>query len=316
LSAGITFQPPVTFIMSQSKREQLIGILFVLAAIFSWGAYFPFAKIILKKVSPEVFLFFRLGIGGLILSLLSLKSRQKFAVDKRELLPVVIAGTVGIILHQLVQVAGLKLTTATNTGWILTLIPPITGLLGWIFLKERVSWRQILGLTVAIIGVLLFVSKGNLSHLSATGHLGDLLALFSVGTWSGYTILMKPLLKKHQPLFLSTFHMGLGFIFFLFLSARTIPSQIIRLSGTDWLILILIGIIPSGLAYFWWSAGLQRLSAINTSTFLFVEAIVASFTAFLVLHESFTLPMLLFAAVIISGVYITQSSKLRINSLG
>jgi len=293
--------------MPDAKKDHFIGTLFVLAAIFSWGAYFPFAKIILKKLSPEVFLFFRLGIGGLILLFISLKTGQSFAVSRRELIAVIIAGAVGIILHQLVQVAGLKLTTATNTGWILTLIPPVTGLLGWVFLKERVSGRQILGLTIAITGVLLFVSKGDISHLSITGHLGDLLALLSVGTWSSYTILMKPLLKKHQPLFLSTFHMALGFLFFLFLAAKAIPAQVVRLSGTDWFILILIGLIPSGLAYFWWSAGLQRLSAINTSIYLFIEAVVASLTAFLVLHESFTLPMLLFAAVIIVGVYITQS---------
>ena len=297
--------------MNPSKSDHLLGTLFVLAAIFSWGAYFPFAKIILKKLSPEVFLIFRLGIGGLLLFFISLKMGQSFAVSRRELLTVIVAGAVGIILHQLIQVAGLRLTTATNTGWILTLIPPVTGLLGWVFLKERVSWQQILGLTVALTGVLLFVSKGDIFHLSITGHLGDLLALLSVGTWSSYTILMKPLLKKHHPLFLSTFHMGLGFIFFLSLAARAIPAQVIRLSGTDWSILILIGLIPSGLAYFWWSAGLQRLSAINTSTFLFIEAIVASLTAFFVLHESFTLPMLLFAGVIIAGVYITQSSRTK-----
>jgi drug/metabolite transporter (DMT)-like permease len=73
------------------------------------------------------------------------------------------------------------------------------------------------------------------------------------------------------------------------------------------LILILIGLIPSGLAYFWWAAGLKRLSAINTSIYLFIEAIVASVTAFFVLKESFTALMLFFAVIIIVGVYITQS---------
>ena len=160
---------------------------------------------------------------------------------------------------------------------------------------------------MAILGVLLFVSKGNLSALSFSGNSGDFLALLSVGTWSFYTILMKPLVKKFQPVIITNLHMAMGFIFFLFMSGKTIPAQISGLKSTEWVILILIGVIPSGLAYFWWAAGLKRLSVVNTSTFLFIEAIVASVTAFLVLQESFTAPMLFFAVVIIAGVYITQS---------
>ncbi len=293
--------------MPDSKREHLFGTLLVLAAIISWGIYFPFAKIVLVKLSPEVFLVFRLGIGALVLLTFSLRLKDGFRFSKSDLLAILMAGTIGIILHQLVQVSGLRLTTATNTGWILTLIPPVTGILGWIFLKEAVGFSQAFGLTVAIAGVLLFVSKGNLSALSFSGNLGDFLALLSVGTWSAYTILMKPMVKKFQPVMITNLHMAMGFVFFLFMSGRTVPAQISRLSLTEWVILILIGLIPSGLAYFWWAAGLKRLSVINTSTYLFIEAIVATVTAFLILRESFTLPMLLFAALIIAGVYITQS---------
>ncbi len=286
----------------------------VLAAITSWGIYFPFAKIVLIKLSPQVFLVFRLGIGALVLLFFSLKSKQKFNFTKSEWLSISLAGTVGIILHQLIQVAGLTLTTATNIGWILTLIPPVTGILGWIFLKEAVTLRQALGLIVAITGVLLFVSKGNLSALSFSGNLGDFLALLSVWTWSSYTTLMKPLVKKFEPVIITNLHMALGFFFFLLMSGKTIPGQINRLNLSEIIILILIGLIPSGLAYFWWAAGLKRLSVINTSTFLFIEAVVASVTAFAVLQESFTLPMLFFAAVIIIGVYVTQS-QIRISRL-
>lgn len=293
--------------MPDSKHEHLLGTLLVLAAITSWGIYFPFAKIVLVKLSPEVFLVFRLGIGALVLLIFSLRLKGGFRFSGSDWLAVLIAGAVGIILHQLIQVAGLKLTTATNTGWILTLIPPVTGILGWIFLKEAVAFRQGLGLIVAITGVLLFVSKGNLSALSFSGHLGDFLALLSVGTWSAYTILMKPLVKKFQPVAITNLHMTMGFFFFLFMSGKTIPVQISHLNPTEWIILILIGLIPSGLAYFWWAAGLKRLTAINTSIYLFIEAIVASVTAFFVLQESFTVLMLLFAVIIIAGVYITQS---------
>ena len=67
---------------------------------------------------------------------------QTLRIERRDWLFVSLAGFVGIVLHQFIQLNGLKTTSATNTGWILTLIPPVTGILGWFWLKERVAIQQ------------------------------------------------------------------------------------------------------------------------------------------------------------------------------
>ncbi len=295
--------------MNLLSSTSFIGALYVLGAITAWGSYFPFAKMILERLSPEVFLIFRLGIGTVILLLLSRRLRKSFAVRRRDLLILIAAGCIGIIAHQMIQLTGLRYTTATNTGWILTLIPPVTGVLGWLFLKERITARQIIGLGVAILGVVLFVSRGDPTQLSFIQHYGDLLALLSVGTWSVYTVVTKSRLSRYDALPVSAMHMGLGFLFFLLLAGRDIPAQIAGLEPLHWLVIALIGVIPSGLAYYWWNAGLQRLSAVNTSMFLFIEAIVASLAGALLLGEAFTPSMALYAAIIVAGVTITQTAR-------
>jgi drug/metabolite transporter (DMT)-like permease len=206
-------------------------------------------------------------------------------------------------------VIGLQHTTATNTGWILTLIPPMSGFLGWVFLKERIALRQIAGLIVAMIGVVFFVSQGAPSELSFVRNIGDVLALASVVTWSVYTVMTKSRLKTYDSLPISAIHMGLGFVAFLLIGGGRIPSEITALDPLEWLIVILIGIIPSGLAYYWWFAGLKRLSIIGTSTFLFIEAIITSITGFLLLGERFTIPMVVAGVVIIIGVWVTQARR-------
>jgi drug/metabolite transporter (DMT)-like permease len=133
--------------MKVETKQHLAGMLCVLAAITAWGVYFPFAKLILAKLDPMVFLVFRLGIGALVLFMLSVRQGKSFALRRPDLGIVLLAGLIGIVLHQLAQVIGLQHTTATNTGWILTLIPPMSGLLGWVFLKERIALRQIAGLS-------------------------------------------------------------------------------------------------------------------------------------------------------------------------
>lgn len=290
-------------------RRSLTGTLYVLAAIASWGVYFPFAKVILTKLSPTVFVVFRFGIGVIVLFVMTRRLRRSLAVRRSDVGFMIASGLIGITVHQLVQLWGLVHTTATNTGWILTLVPPVTGLLGWIFLKENVSLRQIAGIVIAMVGVLLFVSKGKPGTLSLGSNLGDLLVLGSVLTWSVYTIMTKSRLHDYDPLPMSTIHMAVGTVVLLLVGGWRIPREVGALEPTDWIIILFVGIIPSGIAYYWWNAGLKRLSVVNTSAYLFLEAIIASLAGFAVLGERFTGSMILGGAFIVTGVWVTQARR-------
>ena len=294
--------------MNQASSSRVAGILFILACVISWGVYFPLAKIVLATVSPTIFLVIRLGVGALTLFLVNLRLGKSLHIKRTDWVFVLLAGTIGIILHQLIQVNGLKYTSATNTGWTLTLIPPVTGILGWFWLKEKVSLQKIIGLAVAMTGVTLLVSKGDLSRLSLRGNHGDLLVLASVGTWSVYTVMMKARLGRYEPLAVAAAHMLLGFAFFTVIGFFSLP-QLLSLGAKEWMIAILIGIIPSGLAYYWWAEGLRRLTVIDTSMFLFIEALAASLTGWIVLGEFFTPAMVVAAVVIVIGVWIAQHRR-------
>lgn len=124
-------------------------------------------------------------------------------------------------------------------------------------------------------------------------------------------MIAKSKLSSYDALPVSTIHMGLGFLTFLGIGVWDVPQQIHALTTTDWLIVTGIGIVPSGLAYYWWNAGLQRLSAVNTSMFLFIEAIVASVAGFILLGEQFTATMVFAAALIILGVSVTHLRRSR-----
>ncbi len=295
--------------MPPAQKSRLSGTLCVLGAVVAWGVYFPFAKIILQKISPSSFLIIRLGVGAASLYLLNVHFRKNLRIARSDWLFVVIAGVVGIILHQLIQLTGLKQTSATNTGWILTLNPPVAGILGWLLLREKVAIQKIIGLFVAMFGVALLVSHGHLDQLSLVRNWGDALAILSIGTWSVYTIMLKSRLSAYEPLGISAIHMFVGFVFFTAIGGTGFVREVGLMSASDWIIAIAIGVVPSGLAYYWWATGVQRLSVIDISMFLFIEAIVASLTGWAVLGESFTLTMALAAVVIICGVWVGQTRR-------
>ncbi|HEX9750951.1 MAG TPA: DMT family transporter [candidate division Zixibacteria bacterium] len=287
----------------------LVGVIFVLAAITSWGANFPYTKIVLAKLSSPVFLVLRFGIGAITLTLLSFATRRTQRPARKDWGIILGAALVGIVLHQWTQLTGLRFTSATNTGWILTLIPPVTGLMAWSFLRERVTKRQLTGLAIALIGVTLFIARGQWQSLSMIGNRGDLLVFLSVFTWSGYTVMTRARLSHYDPLPLTALHMTLGFVAFLAVGAGNLPEQIGRLTMREWVIVAAIGLVPSGLAYYWWNAGLARLGSLNTSMFIFIEAVVASAAGWVLLGEQFTRSMAIWAIVIFVGVAIAQTQR-------
>ncbi len=292
--------------MEPRGRSPLVGTLLVLAAVSLWGVYFPYAKVVLAKISPVSFLIIRLGVGAATLYALNLALKRSLHIARKDWWFIVLAGLIGIVLHQMIQLAGLRQTSATNTGWILTLNPPVAGLLGWLLLKERASSQKLIGLAIAMAGVALLVSRGHLETLSFVRNWGDTLALISIGTWSIYTIMVKSRLQSYESLAVAALHMLLGFVVFGAIGGASFLNEAKRLTGQEWAIAILIGIFPSGLAYYWWNAGLKRLSVIDISMFLFIEAIVASFAGWWVLGESFTLMMGVGTVIIVAGVLIAQ----------
>lgn len=296
--------------MAADRNSSLSGTAYVLAAIITWGAYFPLAKIVLLTISPATFLIIRLGVGAATLYLLNLHLRKSLHFDRKDWLFLATAGLVGIALHQLIQLNGLKFTSATNTGWTLTLIPPVTGILGWIWLREHVALQKIAGLMIAMFGVALLVSRGDLSTLSIRGNTGDLLVLASVLTWSVYTVMLKSRLGRYEPLAMAASHMLIGFVVFAVIGGADFVRESEAMSAGEWLIAVGIGIVPSGLAYHWWAAGLQTMTVIDTSMFLFIEAIVASVTGWLVLDEVFTGAMAAATVIIVLGVWMSQRTGL------
>ena len=100
----------------------------------------------------------------------------------------IVAGGAIFTLHFMVQASGLVTTTATNTAWIICVSPLAVAVLSFLFLHERIGWGGVAGIAVATAGILLLVSRGNLTDLRWLRSTGDWLVLASAHTWALYTV--------------------------------------------------------------------------------------------------------------------------------
>ena len=161
--------------------------LYLLTAVIFWGWSFVFSKILLDFVSPVELMGLRFLIGLPVLFVIVKIKKLDLRFPKKDVKKVFIGAAI-ITIHFLIQLTGLQTTTATNTGWIISITPLIMAVLAVLILKEKLNIKVIIGIIIATFGILMLVSHGNLTSISWLESTGDWLVLISAHTWAFYTL--------------------------------------------------------------------------------------------------------------------------------
>lgn len=278
-------------------------------AVIVWGGSFVATKVALQEVTPVTVVWMRFGIGVFIIGLSVSMRRQWASPAKNDLAYFALLGFLGISFHQWLQSTGLLTAQATTTAWIVATTPIFMALLGWVVLKERLSWVQIGGILTAVLGVLLVVSKGNLSSISIGnfGTPGDFLILISALNWAVFSTFSRRGLLKFPATRMMFFVMAFGWLFvsILFFAEGGL-GLVANLSQKGWSAILFLGILCSGVAYIFWYDALQVLPVAQTGAFVYIEPFVTIVVAALVLGEEIIAAALIGGAAILLGVWLVN----------
>ena len=284
----------------------------VIFSVVAWGASFIATKVALQAIHPATVVWLRFGIGIFILGLAAHWRGQLALPHRKDLAYFALLGFIGITFHQWLQSTGLVTAQASTTAWIVATTPIFMAILGWLFLREKLTKYQILGIGLASMGVLLVVSKGDLSVLGLRESVtpGDILILISAPNWAIFSTLSRRGLKEQSAVLMILYVMGFGWLFSstLFFMGPGL-HEISRLTLPGWLSILFLGIACSGLAYIFWYDGLQAIPASQVGAFLYLEPLVAVLVAGIVLKESILLASLLGGAIILLGVWLVNRAR-------
>ena len=290
-------------------KPKILPYLEALFAVVVWGASFIATKIAVGQISPISVVWIRFAIGIPIL-FVAVFMRKQFAFPKgSEWWYFTLLGFLGISFHQWLQSNGLQTSQATTTAWIVSTSPAFIAVLGWLILKEKLNLLQSSGIALAMLGVLVVVSKGDFSSL-AVGHfgtIGDLLIFISSINWAVFSILSRRGLKEHPSTRLTLWVMTIGWLI------TTIPflaqgkiTELAQLDTRGWIAILFLGVFTTGLAYIAWFDALGQLPAAQTGAFLFIEPPSSMIVAAIILNEAITLPAILGGVVIILGIWLVN----------
>ena len=280
------------------KSLKLKYLLIIIAVIF-WGSSFIATKVALKELSPETIISLRLIIASVFLFITAMVYKKDFSINLKSHGVIFILALIAVF-HLMIQVTGLKYTTASNTGWIIGTAPIFMVILAAIFFREKIGMLKIIGIIIAMFGLLLLIGKGNVTNVDLIKNKGDLLVFASAFTWGVYSMVNKKISLSYSPLMtiLYLFLMMVIIIIPFNLNAASVNS-VINLSLNGWISILFLGLFCSGIAYVIWAYSLRDLESAKVGAFLYFEPLVTVVTAWVLLSESIT------ALMIFSGIIIT-----------
>ncbi len=291
------------------SKAQLKLIWKPLTAVSVWGLSFIATKFALAELDPVTIINLRLGLSIPLLGVAAWVTGRSFAVKPKQIFLTLLLSTISVI-HLMIQVTGLKYTSAANTGWIIGTSPIFIIILGWVFLREKITGRQTIGIALALLGLALLISKGHLTSLSFIHGAGDLLILASCFTWGIFSVINRKISLNFPPL-VSTFYM------FVFMAVITLPfnlnsdslGSVLHLSLTGWLSIAFLGLLCSGFGYALWAKSLSEMPSAKVAAFLYIEPFITFIGAWLILNEQITSVTIISGLIIMIGIALVNFNR-------
>jgi drug/metabolite transporter (DMT)-like permease len=283
----------------------------LLGACFLWAVSFVATKIALEAVPPLTVVSLRLLIASVcFLPLLVLTGRWRRVTDGKTLLKIFGLSLFGAGLHYGFQTVGLQTTNASNASVYVATGPITILLLAVIFLGEKLNARKILGIIIAIAGVLVVMGLETVAEFSLDGNLiGDILVFASIVMWGCFTVFGKRVTDQLGALTITATVTLIGATWMAPVGWFEMQSTGFSLAGitpTAWVAVIYLGAACNFLAVLLYFTALQKTESQKVGVYLYSIPPMTAVAAALVLGEPITLGLVVGTVLVIAGVALTE----------
>lgn len=278
----------------------------VFAANLIYGANYSIAKEVMPAViGPSGFILLRVVCAAILFA----ACRFLFVSEKIELsdyLKLILCSITGVVINQLFFFKGLALTSPINSGLIMVTNPVFVLLISAIFAGEFITKRKILGILCGITGVvMLIIYSSTQTGFVASSPLGDFYILLNSFSYAVYLVMVKPLMKKYNPITVMHFVFVAGAVFVLPFGYNEFSDVAWNsLSASAWYAIIFVVIATTFLAYLFNTFGLKELSAGTVSIYIYLQPLLAALFAIILGADMLRVIHIAAATLIFIGIYI------------
>lgn len=279
-----------------------MGYLFAFITVTIWSFNIILAKYFAESVMP-----FQISLGRWIIALMIL-----FPFTIREIIKnrdiviknikyIVILAILGVVFSNTFIYKAAQTTEPINIGLLQITFPLFLTILSVAFLHKSLDFKQIIGMIIAILGVVVVLVRGDLTELSKIKiHIGDGFMILNTMFFALYSFLQSKRPKElSQKAMLSLTALG-GVIFLLPItySFEGIPS----LSQTNIELFVFLGIFNSVIAFLLWNTSLEKIGQIKAGMFFYLMPLLTAVFSFFIFGEKIVFFEVIGGVLIIGGL--------------
>ncbi len=291
---------------SDARSERLaLAVLWITPAL--WAVNYIVARKAPGVIEPYTLALGRWALAGMIVGLMA---RRELWRERRAILAVwqqyIVLGVLGMLVCGAWVYIGARTTVAMNISLIYSASPVLIALGAVLWLGERLSKRQALGVLVALTGVMHVIVRGQWAALSQVQWVaGDAWIVACMLSWAGYALLLK---KWASPLSatarLAAASAG-GVVAMLPFALWEMAQPTTPAWGTQATLLMVTAALLPGVGAYWCYGFAQKfLGASRVASSLYLGPLYAGVAAWGVLGEPLGLHHAVGALLILPGIFL------------
>jgi drug/metabolite transporter (DMT)-like permease len=294
------------------RRENAAALGETTLAAVLWGTSFPIVSLGIKSgLDPELFVLLRFATAAPMM-IVAAKLFGKTLMSTLRLKPVWVLALLNAVGF-LSQFIGQSMTDASVAALLVNLSVLVTAVGSVVVLKEKFGRLKSVGVVLALVGIILLTTKGDLALVTRGQLTGDVLYLLAAFVWGWYMIYNKQRTDKERwdPIAVSACIVLLTALFLSPLILLTANGARIPLSGASWAVILYTAIFNTAVPFTLYQRGLRFLTATSSAIVLMLEIVTAVVISTLFLQEMMNVFSLLGAISVLLSIFLVSGVEVR-----
>jgi drug/metabolite transporter (DMT)-like permease len=282
-------------------------LLLSLTALF-WAGNIVLARYVAGHLPPVTLTCIRwIGVFLILLPFALPHLKRDWPALRAKLPLMVLLSAIGFAFNNAISYWAMQYTQALNALLIQSSGPLFVALWSLVLFGVRLTWAQLAGIIISLLGVLTIILRGDLSALASIRlNKGDVMFASSLLAFGLYSALMPRRPVTHQ-LSLISFTVACGALLLLpfsiweYSTGRTLKFDAITMATLAYVV-----IFPSTLAYLFFNRGIALIGPNRAAPFFHLVPVFGSAMAILLLGEQPRLFHLVGYVLVLAGVVIAS----------
>ena len=189
----------------------------------------------------------------------------------------------------------------------------MSGFIASTFFKDRLSKKQIIGLVIGVIGVIILMSENLFGEQSATSGSGLLPMGYALLACVGYAVganITRNYLDNVSPVAITAGSLIIASVIMLPVALYEFPYGK-SISLTAWVSVICIGVLSTAIALIFMNQLIKSIGPMRATSITLVIPIFAIILGYLLLGEALDTPAIIGSVVILFGTYLSLDLSIK-----